>query len=170
MGVAAAVLQILFGFFRAGILGEFFPIAAVHGMLAAIGVIIIIKQIPVALGVINPRRAGRPVASHSKCSERFRTTSPRPIPAIAAIGLVSMLIMFLWPVIGKKTRTTQDDPVPHDRACWSRFRWACGFDLLHEHSYTLQGHEYQLSEQYLVNMPDACLACLMTSRTPTFRL
>jgi MFS superfamily sulfate permease-like transporter len=29
-----------------------------------------------------------------------------------------------------------------------------GFDLLHAHSYFLQGHEYQLSEQYLVDMPD----------------
>jgi MFS superfamily sulfate permease-like transporter len=29
-----------------------------------------------------------------------------------------------------------------------------GFDLLHEHSYILQGHQYQLGEQYLVKMPD----------------
>ena len=29
-----------------------------------------------------------------------------------------------------------------------------GFDLLHEHSYYLRGHEYQLGDQFLVSMPD----------------
>ena len=28
------------------------------------------------------------------------------------------------------------------------------FDLLHAHSYFLQGHKYQLGEQFLVRMPD----------------
>lgn len=28
-----------------------------------------------------------------------------------------------------------------------------GFDLLHAHSYMLQGHEYQLSDRFLVSMP-----------------
>jgi len=48
--VMAGVLQLLLGFARAGTIGAFFPSAVIKGMLSAIGLILILKQIPHATG------------------------------------------------------------------------------------------------------------------------
>ncbi|MCO6484649.1 MAG: SulP family inorganic anion transporter [Saprospiraceae bacterium] len=49
--VAAGLLQVLFGGLKFGRLADVFPLSAIHGMLAAIGIIIIAKQIPVLLDI-----------------------------------------------------------------------------------------------------------------------
>ena len=48
--VLAGFLQLGLGFLRAGMIGAFFPSAVIKGMLAAIGLILIMKQIPHAIG------------------------------------------------------------------------------------------------------------------------
>ena len=49
----AGLFQIIFGLIRGGMIGNYFPTAVVRGMLAAIGLILIIKQYPNALGLIK---------------------------------------------------------------------------------------------------------------------
>jgi MFS superfamily sulfate permease-like transporter len=48
--VIAGLLQIVMGVFKAGFLSNFFPSSVILGMLAAIGLILILKQLPHALG------------------------------------------------------------------------------------------------------------------------
>jgi len=48
--VLAGVLQIILGLIKAGIIGYYFPSSVIKGMLAAIGLTLILKQIPHALG------------------------------------------------------------------------------------------------------------------------
>lgn len=48
--VLAGVLQLVLGFVKAGTIGNYFPSSVIKGMLAAIGIILIMKQIPHALG------------------------------------------------------------------------------------------------------------------------
>ncbi|MEX0727189.1 MAG: SulP family inorganic anion transporter [Planctomycetaceae bacterium] len=160
VGAAAAVLQILFGAFRAGILGEFFPVSAVHGMLAAIGIIIVVKQVPVALGV---DAKGEPLELLREIPHFIMEANP----AIAFIGMISLLIMVLWPLAKKKFTILKSFP---SQLVVLIVAIALGgvFDLLHNHSYTLQGHKYQLSEQYLVRMPDHAFGMFEELAFPDF--
>jgi MFS superfamily sulfate permease-like transporter len=75
VSVVAGVVQIIFGLVRAGKLGDFFPTSAVHGMLAAIGIIIMLKQIPVAVGQSSQ---GRPLeTARSPTNSHMRTSRHR---------------------------------------------------------------------------------------------
>lgn len=94
--VVAGVIQILFGILKMGRLVDFFPLAAIHGMLAAIGMIIILKQIPVLLND-NP--------SLSKGMSPFELAAHVPLfissldPRATMIGIASLAIVFLWPSV-----------------------------------------------------------------------
>ncbi|MFN3152495.1 SulP family inorganic anion transporter [Bremerella sp.] len=160
VGVAAGAIQIVFGLFRGGILGEFFPASVVHGMLAAIGVIIIVKQIPFALGV---SAGGEPLEMLREIPHYLMEANP----AIAAIGVVSLLIMFLWPLLAERVTVLKKIPAPVV-VLLCAIPMGMAFDLLHEHSYTLQGHKYQLSEQYLVKMPDKVFGMFNDIAFPEF--
>lgn len=146
VGVAAAALQIIFAIVRGGALGDFFPVTPVHGMLAAIGVIIVLKQFPVALGVDAD---GSPLKLVQQIPHFIVTANP----AIACIGVTSLLIMFFWPVLSRQIKLLSLIPAPLV-VLLVAVPMGMAFDLLHPHSYVLQGHKYQLSEQYLVKMPD----------------
>ena len=104
VGVAAGVLQILFGLFRAGILADFCPMAPVHGLLASIGIIIISKQIHAVFGGVAPK--GGALLSFSKIPASITNMNPQ----VATIGLISLVIMFAYPWV--KTRIAAIGKVP----------------------------------------------------------
>jgi MFS superfamily sulfate permease-like transporter len=162
VGVGAAVLQMLFGIFRAGVLGEFFPLSAVHGMLAAIGVIIIVKHIPIALGVQGAK--GEPFEMIAEIPHFLKELNPE----IALIGLVGILIMFLWPWAQKRNGAFKAVPAAMVVLVVT-VPMGMYFDLLHQHSYSFNGHVYEVGETYLVNMPDRIFGLFSFITTPDFR-
>lgn len=143
VGAAAAVLQVAFGLLRAGSLGDFFPSSAVHGLLAAIGIIIISKQLPIALGESNK---GEPLELLWEIPDKLLHLNPE----IAAIGFVSLLILFLFPLI--KHPLLRKLPVPLLVLCVA-VPMAMYFDLQHEHDYTVLGHHFTVDKSFLVNVP-----------------
>lgn len=52
--VVAGIFQLLLGILKLGVIANYFPSAVIKGMLAAIGIILISKQIPLALGYDRP--------------------------------------------------------------------------------------------------------------------
>ena len=160
VGVAAAVLQIVFGLAKAGVLGEFFPLSAVHGMLAAIGVIIIVKQIPFALG-LNAK--GEPLEMMKEIPHYFQEMNPE----IALIGAVGVVIMFGWPFLQKAFQFLK--PIPSALVVVVvTVPMGMYFDLLHTHYYSWHGHTYRIDESYLVRMPDRMFGMFDFITTPDF--
>lgn len=50
-GIIAGALQIVLGFLRSGTIANYFPSSVIEGMLAGIGLVILIKQLPLVFGV-----------------------------------------------------------------------------------------------------------------------
>ncbi len=98
--VVAGLVQILFGVLKLGKLADFFPLSAIHGMLAAIGLIIIAKQIPVLLDVNPAMTKGKgPIALLGSIPDFIAHLDPKA----TLIGVVSLVIMLGWPYIRNKT-------------------------------------------------------------------
>ncbi|MEN8773986.1 MAG: SulP family inorganic anion transporter [Akkermansiaceae bacterium] len=91
--VVAGIIQILMGVLKWGKFVDIFPLSAVHGMLAAIGFIIIAKQIPVLLNVDPLLAKGlSPFALFAAIPSFFASLDPQ----VSIIGGVSLAIMLGW--------------------------------------------------------------------------
>ncbi len=150
--VAAGLLQIVFGWIKSGVLADFFPSAAVHGMLAAIGIIIAAKQIFTLMGV-KPE-ATETVGLLAEIPKGIAAMNPE----IALIGLVSLLILFLVPLFKNPLIKKIPAPLLVILVAIPLGRY---FDLEHEHTYLfLDGHEYSIGPKFLVTLPSNLLAAV----------
>lgn len=94
----AGVIQVILGVAKAGSIGNFVPSPVIKGMLAAIGIILILKQIPHALGYDADYEGDesftQPDGSNTFSTIWFAIRTFRP--AALAITLITVVIMVVW--------------------------------------------------------------------------
>ena len=96
--VVAGALQIIMGVLKAGIIGLYFPVNVIRGMLAAIGLTLILKQIPHFLGADRDYFEDTDFLQFdgqntiSAIGEATRHIGPGSL----LIGVVSLLLILLW--------------------------------------------------------------------------
>jgi MFS superfamily sulfate permease-like transporter len=108
--VLAGVIQLVLGFLKAGFIGYFFPSSVIKGMLTGIGLLIILKQIPHALGwdkdiegddAFQQTDGDNTLSAIGKAFE-FVT------PGALLIAVISLAILILWDkVLSKKHKIFQ---------------------------------------------------------------
>jgi MFS superfamily sulfate permease-like transporter len=94
----AGLLQLAFGLLRFGFIAAYFPSSVIKGMLAAIGLILILKQLPHALGYdADPEgdMAFRQPDAETTLSA-FGELLGRVEPGAVIISLLGLLLLALW--------------------------------------------------------------------------
>jgi carbonic anhydrase/SulP family sulfate permease len=108
--VVAGLIQVGLGIARAGFIAAFVPSSVIKGLLAAIGVMLILKQAPHVVGH-DPDPMGD-LAFHQPDQENTFSELARTFgdihPGAAAIGLLSVALLVLWDRSGRLKKS----PVP----------------------------------------------------------
>lgn len=94
----AGIFQLILGFLKAGTISNYFPSNVIEGMLAGIGLIIILKQIPHAVGLdsdFQGDEAFSQMDGKDTFSEIFAITEHLQLGSVL-ITMVSLAILIAW--------------------------------------------------------------------------
>lgn len=105
--VLAGIFQLVFGYLKAGALGDYVPNSVIKGMLAAIGIILILKQIPHLVGFDADFEGDESFwqsDSENTFSEILKAFNYFTFGSVV-IGFISLGILILWETNFFKSKT-----------------------------------------------------------------
>lgn len=149
--ILAGALQILLGILKLARYAALFPVNVIHGMLAAIGVIIISKQVHIALGVIP--QVGPPLSLYAQIPNSIVNLNPK----IAAIAAITLLVLVFLRIT--KSSILKKIPAPIAGISIAIIMGVI-FDLSYSRPYLFMGKEYVVGEKFLVALPKDIIAAL----------
>lgn len=142
--VAAGLLQVCFGILKMGRLAFLAPSSVVHGMLSAIGVIILIKQIPVLFGSF----------SHSQSIVGMALEVPNYVFSadlpIAITGICCLMLLILWNYYGGHWRKIVPAPL---MVVALGMIFSFVFKISESHDVRFFDHTYHIGPEFLVHVP-----------------
>ncbi|MGZ8947377.1 MAG: SulP family inorganic anion transporter [Methylococcaceae bacterium] len=145
--ILAGIMQLTLGYLRAGIIGAFFPSAVIEGMLAAIGLILIIKQIPHATGYHTSYEGDESYmkeTAESSFIELFDAFSGIS-PGSVVISVVALSLLILWSTAWfKKQKLLKLIPGPLVAVVWG-----VGYNVVAKQF----APDWAVSNQHLVSLP-----------------
>lgn len=145
----AGVFQVILGFIKAGVIGDYIPVSVITGMLAAIGLILILKQIPHFLGY-DANFEGDEAFEQKNNQNTFSgiyNSLLHSAPLAVIIGTVSLLIQILWDkVLIKRARIFKLIPAPLVVVLSA---------ILISVFFKNQGHDWALKNSHFVAIPIA---------------
>ncbi len=145
--VLAGVLQLIMGYLRAGMIGAFFPSSVIKGMLSAIGLILIIKQIPHAIGyqtTFDGDESYMMKTAESSFQELLTSFSFFSIgPTI--VTLISLVIILFWETAWIK-QTILAKLIPAQLIV---VVWGIAFNLLAADFFP----QFSIAAEYMVSIP-----------------
>ena len=108
--VVAGLIQIILGLMRAGFIAAFFPSSIIKGLLAAIGVILILKQIPHILGRDTDPEGDMAFLQpdHENTFSEFGEILGGWHLGAAVVGVASVALLILW----ERSRLLKKSGVP----------------------------------------------------------
>ena len=146
--VLAGILQLIFAFLRAGIIANYLPSGVIKGMLAAIGITLILKEIPHLIGYDKDYvgdEAFFQQDGHNTITELLYAVKALD-PGIAMIGLISLglVILFDRPTF-KKSIFFKYIP---------SMLWVIIFGTFINVFLTASGHDLHIAKEHLVQIPE----------------
>ena len=150
--VISGGLQVVLGLLKFGRYAKMFPSSVLHGILAAIGIIIFSKQIHFALGTTSD--ATTIIGSLQDAIFLL----PEANPFVVSISVTGLLVLIFYKKIPFKFIHLLPGPM---WALLVALPFVFGFDFFYEHTRTLLGNKYPLGPQFLISIPDNLLESVM---------